>query len=162
MDIHATDFIFCVIAEITGIDSIPPARSEDEDITVRTWHRPIEPVASIPLIFGIGFEVFLQQVAEQVVIGVDALFFALPLCPILLEYLLGLDVCDTAHASVHEKSEKFVFFNFLVQVLVSDHSYLIPNRLLVADGHLHAGVAISVVLVGHHADSHWVSSAGTV
>ena len=72
MDIHATDFIFCVIAEITGIDSIPPARSEDEDIIVRTWQRPIEPVASISLIFGIGFEVFLQQVAEQVVIGVDA------------------------------------------------------------------------------------------
>ena len=72
MNIYAADFILCVIAEIAGINAVSPAGRKDGDTAVRIRHCPIKPVASLSLVSGIGFEIFLQQIAEQIVVEVDA------------------------------------------------------------------------------------------
>ena len=58
--IHGADFALCVIAEVDGIVTVTPARGEDGQVAVRVRHGPVEPVAAVPLIFGVGLGVFLQ------------------------------------------------------------------------------------------------------
>ena len=73
--IHGADFALCVIPKVDGIVAVTPARGKDGQVAVRVRHCPVEPVAAVPLIFGVSFGVFLQQVAEQVVVGVDVRVF---------------------------------------------------------------------------------------
>ena len=55
--IHGADPAFCVIAKVDGIVTVPPAGGEDGQVAVRVRHRPVEPVAIVPLILGVGFGV---------------------------------------------------------------------------------------------------------
>ena len=72
--------------------TIPPAGGKDGQVAVRARHCPAEPVAAVPLIYGVGFGVFFQKIAEQVVVGVDVRVFFKTLGPVCLEGRLGLDV----------------------------------------------------------------------
>ena len=82
------------------------------------WHGPVEPVAAVSLIFGVGLGVFLQEIAEQVVVGVNVRVFFQTLGPVGLEGRLGLDVRDTTHPGVYAKAKILVLSQFLVQILV--------------------------------------------
>ena len=107
-----------------------------------------------------SFGVFLQQVAEQVVIGVNVRVLLQPLGPVCLEGRLGLDIRNTAHSSVYAKAKILVLAQFLVQILVAHHAQLIADRFFLVDLYLDAGVAVAVLFAGHHADFYGISSGG--
>ena len=112
------------------------------------------------LILGVGFGVFLQKIAKQVIVGVDVRVLFQPLGPVCLKGRLGLDVRNTAHPGVYTKAKIIVLIQFLVQILFARHTQLIADRLLRRNLHLDTGVAVAVLFAGHHTDLQRVSSGG--
>ena len=58
--IHGADFALCVIAEVDGIVTVTPPEEKMGRLQSVFRHGPVEPVAAVPLIFGVGLGVFLQ------------------------------------------------------------------------------------------------------
>ena len=81
-----------------------------------------------------GFGVFLQEIAEQVVVGVDVRVLLQPLGPVGLEGRLGLDVRNTAHSSVYAKAKILAVSYTHLDVYKRQGVYLFSNRFTASSG----------------------------
>ena len=119
MDVDAADFSVRVVSEVDGIDAVAPAGGEDWKVKLRSRDGPVEPVAAFALIFWEHFSVFFEEVAEEVVVVIYALFFRFALFPIFKEHVASLHVRDAAHPCGYQFAAKCckVLFRMWISLL---------------------------------------------